>query len=64
VSPVPELAPRSIAVVPGTRPEQIKLAPLIGLLGPAARVIHSGQHYDPAMTGVLPGLGTRYARPP
>ena len=25
-------------------------------------MIHSGQHYDPAMTGVLPGLGARYAR--
>jgi UDP-N-acetylglucosamine 2-epimerase len=55
VSPVPELAPGSIAVVLGTRPEHIKLAPLIRLLGPAARVIHSGQHYDPALTGVLPG---------
>lgn len=52
------LAPRSIAVVLGTRPEHIKLAPLIRLLGPAARVIHSGQHYDPAMTGVLPGTAT------
>jgi UDP-N-acetylglucosamine 2-epimerase (non-hydrolysing) len=51
----PGLAPRSVAVVLGTRPEQIKLSVLIGLLGPAARVVHSGQHYDPAMTGVLPG---------
>jgi UDP-N-acetylglucosamine 2-epimerase len=55
VSPVTGLAPRSIAVVLGTRPEHIKLAPLIRLLGPAARVIHSGQHYadgradDPVM---------------
>jgi UDP-N-acetylglucosamine 2-epimerase (non-hydrolysing) len=58
VSPVTGLAPRSIAVVFGTRPEHIKLAPLIRLLGPAARVIHSGQHYDPAMTGVLPGTAS------
>lgn len=55
MTPVTGLAPRSIAVVLGTRPEHIKLAPLIRLLGSAARVIHSGQHYDPAMTGVLPG---------
>jgi UDP-N-acetylglucosamine 2-epimerase (non-hydrolysing) len=58
VSPVSELALRSIAVVFGTRPEQIKLSVLIRLLGPAARVIHSGQHYDPAMTGVLPGTAS------
>ena len=56
--PVTVLAPRSIAVVLGTRPEHIKLAPLIRLLGPAARVIHSGQHYDPAMTGVLPSTAS------
>ena len=55
MSTPPGLAPRSIAVVLGTRPEQVKLSVLIRLLGPAARVIHSGQHYDPAMTSVLPG---------
>jgi UDP-N-acetylglucosamine 2-epimerase (non-hydrolysing) len=63
VSPVPEPAPRSIAVVLGTRPEQIKLSVLIRLLGPAARVIHSGQHYDPAMTGALPGTATAGEEP-
>lgn len=54
---MPGLPPRSVAVVLGTRPEYIKLSVLIGLLGPAARVIHSGQHYDPAMTRVIPGPG-------
>ncbi len=41
-----ELAPDSVAVVLGTRPEIIKLAFVIRDLGPAARVIHTGQHYD------------------
>jgi UDP-N-acetylglucosamine 2-epimerase (non-hydrolysing) len=44
---------RSIAVVLGTRPEIIKLAHIIRLLGPAARVVHTGQHYDPALSGVF-----------
>jgi UDP-N-acetylglucosamine 2-epimerase (non-hydrolysing) len=58
-----QLAPRSIAVVLGTRPEHIKLSVLVRLLGDAARVIHSGQHYDPAMTAVLPAAGTRDEEP-
>ncbi|HIZ35345.1 MAG TPA: UDP-N-acetylglucosamine 2-epimerase (non-hydrolyzing) [Candidatus Ruania gallistercoris] len=36
-----------IAVVLGTRPEIIKLAPVIRELGARAWVIHTGQHYDP-----------------
>lgn len=40
------LAPHSIALVLGTRPEIIKLAEIIKLLGPAVRVVHTGQHYD------------------
>ena len=40
------LEPGSVAVVLGTRPEIIKLAELIRLLGPAARVVYTGQHYD------------------
>lgn len=40
------LSDRSIAVVLGTRPEIIKLAPVIRLLGPAAAIFHTGQHYD------------------
>ncbi|MGA8209941.1 MAG: UDP-N-acetylglucosamine 2-epimerase (non-hydrolyzing) [Nocardioidaceae bacterium] len=36
----------SVAVVLGTRPEIIKLGELVRLLGPAARVVYTGQHYD------------------
>jgi UDP-N-acetylglucosamine 2-epimerase (non-hydrolysing) len=43
----------SIAVVLGTRPEIIKLAIVVRLLGPAARVVHTGQHYDPGLSGVF-----------
>lgn len=42
----PGLAPKSVVVVLGTRPEIIKLAGIVRLLGSAARVIHTGQHYD------------------
>lgn len=48
-----ELRPNSIAVVLGTRPEIIKLGHMIRLLGPAARVIHTGQHYDARLTDVF-----------
>lgn len=41
-----DMAPRSIAVVLGTRPEIIKLATLIRLLGDAAAVVHTGQHFE------------------
>ena len=44
---------RSIAVVFGTRPEAVKLAPVLWALGPAARTIHTGQHYDPALAANL-----------
>lgn len=37
----------------GTRPEIIKLAHVIRLLGPAARVVHTGQHYDSALSKVF-----------
>ncbi|OII37418.1 UDP-N-acetylglucosamine 2-epimerase [Curtobacterium sp. MMLR14_010] len=40
-----------MAVVLGTRPEIIKLAGVIQELGPRARVIHTGQHYDDSMSG-------------
>lgn len=43
----------SIAVVYGTRPEMIKLAPLIKLMGPAARLIHTGQHYDAELSEAI-----------
>lgn len=42
---VEDLAPRSVAVVLGTRPEIVKLAEIVRLLGPAARLVHTGQHY-------------------
>lgn len=45
------LPPRSIAVVLGTRPELVKLTELIRLLGPAAHVVHTGQHYDEELSG-------------
>lgn len=48
-----ELRTNSIAVVLGTRPEIIKLGHIIRLLGPAARVIHTGQHYDAGLTDVF-----------
>lgn len=46
-----DFAPKSIAVVLGTRPEIIKLSEIIKLLGDAAWVIHTGQHYDPNLSG-------------
>ncbi len=40
-----------IAVVLGTRPEIIKLAEIVTLLGDRALLIHTGQHWDHAMSG-------------
>ncbi len=37
----------------GTRPEIIKLAHVIRLLGPAAVVLHTGQHYDRGLSGTF-----------
>lgn len=45
------LPARSVVVVLGTRPELVKLAELIRVLGPAARVVHTGQHYDEELSG-------------
>jgi len=42
--------PKSVAVVLGTRPEIIKLAHCIRLLGDAAWIIHTGQHYDTTLS--------------
>ncbi|MEQ1702570.1 MAG: UDP-N-acetylglucosamine 2-epimerase, partial [Ilumatobacteraceae bacterium] len=39
-----------IAVVLGTRPELIKLAPVIHRLGERALVVHTGQHFDDNMS--------------
>jgi len=46
-----DFAPKSIAVVLGTRPEIIKLSEIIKLLGEAAWIVHTGQHYDPNLSG-------------
>ena len=56
------LAPRSVAVVLGTRPELVKSGPLVKLLGDAALVVHTGQHYDENLRGqflaeLAPALG-------
>jgi UDP-N-acetylglucosamine 2-epimerase (non-hydrolysing) len=51
--PLTDLAPRSVAVVLGTRPEIIKLAHVIRLLGPAAVIVHTGQHYDQGLSGTF-----------
>lgn len=49
---------RGVAVVLGTRPEMIKLAPVARELGDQVRVFHTGQHYDVAMSeNVWSGLG-------
>lgn len=40
-----------IAVVVGTRPEAIKLAPLAALLDDEALVVHTGQHFSAGMSG-------------
>ena len=42
-----------IAVIVGTRPEIVKLAPVIRLLGNAAAFIHSHQHEDEELSGVF-----------
>lgn len=44
---------QSIVVALGTRPEIIKLAPIIRLLGDRARVVHTGQHYDTGLSKVF-----------
>jgi UDP-N-acetylglucosamine 2-epimerase (non-hydrolysing) len=41
---------QGIAVLFGTRPEIVKLAPVVDALGDAAFLIHSRQHYDPGMS--------------
>lgn len=43
----------TVAVVLGTRPEIIKLAPVIASLGDEAEVVFTGQHYDPELAGAI-----------
>lgn len=48
----------SVTIVLGTRPEAVKLLEVVRLLGPAARVVHTGQHFSPEMAGEFhDGLG-------
>jgi UDP-N-acetylglucosamine 2-epimerase (non-hydrolysing) len=42
-----------VAVVVGTRPEIVKLAPIVRILGSTATLIHSGQHTDNELSGVF-----------
>lgn len=44
------MSPSTVAVVFGTRPEMIKLAPIIRALGDRAVVVHTGQHFDDSMS--------------
>lgn len=48
-----DLPDGSIQCVLGTRPEIIKLAPLIRALGSKAKVVHTGQHYDTNLSQVF-----------
>lgn len=44
---------QDVMVVLGTRPEIIKLGPLINLLGDRTLLVHTGQHYDVQMSEVF-----------
>ncbi|SDO44231.1 UDP-N-acetylglucosamine 2-epimerase (non-hydrolysing) [Klenkia soli] len=56
------MTPR-VAVVMGTRPEIIKLAPVVAALGPAAHPLATGQHWDADLTDVF-FAGVGMAPPP
>ncbi|MBW4721947.1 non-hydrolyzing UDP-N-acetylglucosamine 2-epimerase [Saccharothrix obliqua] len=43
----------TVTLVCGTRPELIKLAPLVRLFGPRAIVVYTGQHYDRTMYDLI-----------
>lgn len=49
----------AVAMVFGTRPELVKLAPLAWLLGPAASTIHTGQHPWPTLATLAADLDLR-----
>ncbi|MFC5286638.1 non-hydrolyzing UDP-N-acetylglucosamine 2-epimerase [Actinokineospora guangxiensis] len=54
---------RRVAIVLGTRPESIKLAGVIKLLGPGAVVVHTSQHHHRSLSGeVHRTLGLRDAQ--
>jgi UDP-N-acetylglucosamine 2-epimerase (non-hydrolysing) len=57
------MSPRWLAVVAGTRPEIIKLGQVARILGPACRVVHTGQHDSQELaTGVIGSMGITTAR--
>lgn len=47
------LPPASVAMVLGTRPEIVKFAGIVRLLGASGRIIYTGQHYDDALGPVF-----------
>ncbi|ROP36460.1 UDP-N-acetylglucosamine 2-epimerase (non-hydrolysing) [Saccharothrix texasensis] len=49
MGPIDQGVPGTVTMVCGTRPELIKLAPLIRVMGASATVVYTGQHYDTAM---------------
>ena len=49
------LRAKSVAVVLGTRPEAVKCQGIVELLGDAAWVIHTGQHFSSSMGGAVLG---------
>jgi UDP-N-acetylglucosamine 2-epimerase (non-hydrolysing) len=50
---IPNSNSGQIAVVVGTRPEIVKLATVVRLLGDTATLIHTGQHEDEELSGVF-----------
>lgn len=48
-----DLTPGSVATVFGTRPEIIKLAGIIEILGKGASTIYSGQHFDQLLSDIF-----------
>jgi UDP-N-acetylglucosamine 2-epimerase (non-hydrolysing) len=47
----------AVAVIFGTRPELVKLAPVLVALGDAATVVHTGQHHTGVLAPVRADLG-------
>lgn len=43
------IANHDVVVVIGTRPEAVKLQPVVARLGRRARIVHTGQHFDDAL---------------
>jgi hypothetical protein len=50
---IPNSNSGQIAIVVGTRPEIVKLAPVVRLLGDTATLIQTGQHEDEELSGVF-----------